>query len=150
MKSVADRIKAGLMAVARSALPSVDYFANYRARVVRQAGQLLDVVPDDPRLPSMSELPIKLGIPGGEVQVAPGAYVLVGWDGGDPQRPHAILWEAGAVVLSLKVTAAEIKLGGDTTTLVDGVVTGRAIDSFTGIPQWQLGNSSAVVSAKKV
>lgn len=150
MRSVADRLKAGFAALARQALPTVDYFALYRARVVRQAGALLDVVPDDQRLPTMSEIPLKIGIPGAEVDFAPGAYVLVGWEGGDPARPHAMVWEGGATVISLRVTAAQIMLGAtDLVPLVDGVVTGQAVDSFTGLPQWALGNASPSVLAKK-
>jgi len=59
------------MALVRAAVPTIDYFALYRAKVVSQAGQTLDVVPEDPRLPSMGQVPIKLGVPGGEVQVSP-------------------------------------------------------------------------------
>jgi len=76
--------------------------------------------------------------------------VLVGWEGGDPQRPHAVLWEAGATVLSLKVTASQIMLGGaDLAALLDGVLTGRAVDPFTGLTHAQLGNSSGTVLAKR-
>lgn len=38
---------------------------------------------------------------------------------------------------------------GDTLTPLDGVVTGQAIDSFTGLTQFALGNASASVRAKK-
>jgi hypothetical protein len=31
----------------------------------------------------------------------------------------------------------------------DGVVTGQAVDPFTGMPHWMLGNASTVVRAKK-
>ncbi len=89
-----DRFKGALTALARRADPLTLYRAMYRARLVNQSADLLrlDVAPDDPLLPLMSNVPLRHGIPGLTVSVAPGAYVLVGWDNGKPDAPFAALW----------------------------------------------------------
>ncbi len=112
--SIADRMKESIFALVRAALPTVDYFALYRARVVQQSADLatLELQPDDPRLPGMSEVPIKLGLPAAKVKISPGAFVLVGWEGGNPQRTHALVWETGATALQLTLEALKIELGG--------------------------------------
>lgn len=44
---------------------------------------------------------------------------------------------------------ATINLGSASLSLEDGIVTGKAIDSFTGSTQFALGNASNIVRAKK-
>jgi hypothetical protein len=56
----------------------------------------------------------------------------------------------GTTVIRLKAGAVE--LGAGTAPLIplqDGVVHGRGIDPFTGAPYFALGNTSAIVMAKK-
>lgn len=87
----ADRIKAPLLAFIRSALSRIDYYAAYKAKVVSQSadGTKVDLVPEDQRLPSMSGVPLKVGLPGTVTKVSPGAFLFVSWDGGDPRKPFA-------------------------------------------------------------
>lgn len=82
-------------AVIRRALRRVDYLALYPSRVVSQsASGLLDLVPDDPRVPSCGGVPIRGALPGVTVTVPAGARVLLGYEGGEPSRPVATLWDA--------------------------------------------------------
>lgn len=148
-----DSVKEGLMALVRQAMSRVDRFALYRAKLVKQSADLtkVDVVPDDPRVPGMSAIPLKHGLPGATVQVDVGAYLLVGWEGGNPARPYACIWEAGAGVPKITIKATLIQLGGDPlVAATDGVVLGSCPDPFTGATHFALGGASSVVLAKKV
>ena len=110
----ADRMKAGLAAFVKAQFPRLDFYASYRARIVSQNGDgSLEVVPDDQRIPPLSRVPIRLGIPGAKVTVAAGARVLLGFAGGDPAQPQAELWEYGSVT-ELDLTATNIILNGGT------------------------------------
>lgn len=112
---VTDRIKAGLDAFVRSIFgPKIDALALYPSTVVSQnADGTLELHPDDPRWPGLSSVPVRLGIPGAKVKVAAGARVLVGFAGGDAQRPIAELWESGSVT-ELDLTATNIILNAGT------------------------------------
>jgi hypothetical protein len=118
--------------------------------VVSQAGMTVDVKMDDPRMPGMSALPIQVGIPGATVSLAPGARMLVAFENGDPAKPIALSWDAGAHALRLSLPADLVELGGQgLNPATTGVVNGEAIDSFSGLQMWMLGNASHVVMAKK-
>jgi len=80
----------------------VDFFAAYPSRVVVQnADGTLDVLPDDPRIPSKAAVPIR-SLPGVTLKVTPGARVLLGFEDGDPKKPIATLWE-GQGLISMSV-----------------------------------------------
>jgi hypothetical protein len=104
--SSSDRAREGLDAYLASKLAPLDYFGNYAARVDAQNGDLtLELRPDTDRLPGLSKVPIRHGLPGVEVKVKTGARVMIGFDGGDPQRPYAMLFETSAHLLELVITA---------------------------------------------
>lgn len=145
-----DRVKASLFALVRASKPRLDYMAPYRGTVVSQSGQTVDVTMDDPRMPGMSGLPLQAGIPGLFVKVLPGARVFVAFENGDPAKPVACLWDQGAHVLSVSITGLKVELGGQGLLPTDGVVTGLAVDTFTGSTQFALGNVSAAVLASKI
>jgi hypothetical protein len=72
----------------------VDYLAHYPARVVQQrADGTLDLAPDDPRVPSCQAVPIRYGVPGLRAEVSAGARVTLTYEGGNPARPVATLWD---------------------------------------------------------
>jgi hypothetical protein len=114
-----DRLKESLAAVVRAMIPGVDYFGWYRARVIQQkvltsGAMTVDVQPDDPRIPGMAGIKLKLGLPATTVTIPPGAYVLVGWEGGDPQRPQAALWDGGETPTTKTViNSLNLILGGE-------------------------------------
>jgi hypothetical protein len=102
-----DRLKAGLGAYVRSLFSRLDHYAGYWCRVVAQnADGTLELVPDDPRLHSHSNVPIRYGLPGVQATVASGARVLLEFAGGDPSKPFATVWESA--------TATEIVIAGGT------------------------------------
>ena len=147
-----DRIKEAFMVLARGAVPGIDYKGHYRARVLRQHKSLrrLDVQPDDPRLPPMSNIPLRVGVPGLEVDIPPGHYVLVGWE--RPDLPYATLWESGTLGVVPKRTtlhAEMVELGGRANPVTDGLVHGTGKDPYTKLPYWMLGVTSTVVKGKK-
>lgn len=144
-----DRVKGSFLALVRAAKPRIDYLGVYRATVVSQTGQNVDVKLDDASMPGMSGLPLQAGVPGLTVQVLPGARVLVAFDNGDPALPVALLWDQGAHVLRVSVHGLKVELGAENLTPADGVLTGLAIDMFTGSPHVALGNASLAVFASK-
>ncbi len=102
-----DEIRQSYRAIVRGAIPNIDFFAYYRAQVMAQSldGSTVDVQPDDQRLPACSMIPLRLGLPGVTVTVQPGCFVMLGWDGGDPSKPFATLWDLGGTLLNIKITA---------------------------------------------
>jgi hypothetical protein len=109
---LSDRLKSPIEKMIRAMLPLIDYQAWYRARVVSQSSdkKKVDLKPDDPRIPGV-KAELMLGLPGAEVQVTPGAFVLLGWKDGNPQFPVAKLWEGGASVINLTLKATQVVLG---------------------------------------
>lgn len=100
-----DRLKRALQGFIRATIPQVDYLAFYPAKVVSQAGDFsLDLIPDDTRLPSLQRVPLRLGLPGVTAKVAPGSYVLLFFERGDPAAPAAALWQSSSL-LELVITA---------------------------------------------
>lgn len=93
----ANRLTAAIEAIVRRTMRRVDYLALYPARVVQQHGDgTLDLQPDDPRVPAPREVPYRT-LPGVALTVPAGTRVLLGYEGGEPTRPVALLWELGDV-----------------------------------------------------
>lgn len=79
---------------------ALDYLALYPATVLKDHGDMhLDLRPDDERLPPLVRVPLRLFLPGAYVRVREGARVLLGFEGANPERPVAYLWEAGSTVV---------------------------------------------------
>jgi hypothetical protein len=103
-----DRLGGALEATIRYTMRGVDWHALYPAAVRAQAADgTLSVAPDSPALPAMTGVPIRLGIPGVRVTVDSTARCLVGFEGGDPRYPAALLWRAEGLT--------ELKLGTSAT-----------------------------------
>lgn len=112
---IANRATNDLLTLARSAFPDVDFFVLYGAKVEScdEANKTVDVTPADTRIPSMSKIPLRFGVPGVVADVAAGSRVLVGWDGGDPSLPFAMTFSSDSSS-EVKVTADAIKLNNGT------------------------------------
>lgn len=124
-------------AVIRRALRRVDYLALYPARVVSQSGQRLDLIPDDPRVPSISGVPMRHGLPGASVTVPVGTRVLLGFDAGDPARPFAALWEANGIATQIAINGSSTRAareGDDVTSTVDMASWMSTVSSALSIP----------------
>lgn len=94
---IAEPLKAFIEAMVGRRL---DYYALYPCSVVSQSGNELEVVPDDARVKGfgLGSIPIKVGLPGYEVEVPEGARVLLGFEAGDPKRPYCAIWESATDV----------------------------------------------------
>ena len=93
-----DRIKGPLAEFVRAITARIDWFALYPCRVVAQnADKTLELQPDNTRVPSVSKVPIRLGIPNATVTVTAGSRVHLGFEGGDPTKPYAALWGPSTV-----------------------------------------------------
>lgn len=101
-----DRVKTYFARLVDGITRRVDWMAWYAAKVVSQnADGTLELAPDEPRVPGLSKVPIRLGVPGVSVKVAPGSRVLVGFENGDPRRPVASIWEKSTLLeVSLEPT----------------------------------------------
>ena len=105
------------------------------ATVIKQnADGTLELIPDDAVVggaggPGISNVELWYGAPGESITVSPGARVGLLFWGGDPTKPFAALWKAGASVAARSIDADDINLGaaegkvvreGDIITLTDG------------------------------
>lgn len=77
----------------------MDHALPYPCKVVSQNADLtLQLVPEDPRMPSdgLDGIPIRPGLPGWAVRVKTGARVRVCFDSGDRSKPYATAWDLDA------------------------------------------------------
>lgn len=77
------------------------YLGQYASQVIAQgADGTLDLLPEDVRLRAqgLQAVPIRHGLPGVKVKVAPGEIVLMSFENGDPRLPYAALWHEGQVL----------------------------------------------------
>jgi len=87
-------------------LAPLDYLALYPAKIIAQnADGSLELRPDDARVPDLSSVPIRLGLPGVSVTVAPGSRVLIGFENGKPSAPVATIWDA-STLKTITITAS--------------------------------------------
>jgi len=99
-----------------------DHLALYPCTVDAQAGDgTLDLRPDDAVMSGsgLSGIPLKTGLPGWEVSVSSGTRVLLGFEGGDPSRPYAALWEHDGDVDELAFDGGSLSVAR-VSDLVDG------------------------------
>ena len=97
-KASDDPLKAGIAAIAREALPGLDLLALYPCAVVLQrSAALVDVVPDSPNVPPMSNVRLVVPIPGAVLTLSGTQRGLLGFDSMDPTRPYVTTcWESGS------------------------------------------------------
>ena len=111
---ILDKTKQSLAAFIRAVMSRVDFMAMYPCQIVSQnADSTLELKPDDARLPSLSNVQLRLGLPGCTAKVASGSRVLLGWYGGDPSKPFAALFESSTVT-QLNANATGIVLNNGT------------------------------------
>lgn len=147
-----DRLKKVILDLARGATNT--YVGSFRGKLLKQHSNLrrVDVRPDSPDLPPLTNIPLKVGVPGVEVTLPGGHTVQVSWEDGRPDRPIATLWDpgtGGAVPLKVVWHGKRIELGGPCDPIRAGVLTGESRDPYTGMEHWMLGNASTAVAAKK-
>lgn len=71
------------------------YAHSYPARIVTQHGDgTVDLSPDSAAVPSLTGVPLRLGVPGLRVELHANQRCRLHFDGGSPQRPYAALSDA--------------------------------------------------------
>lgn len=114
MFGAVDRVRGAIDRLVERSASRVDLLARYEARVVRQSpvDDSLELVPEDTRIPPLSDVPLRVPMPGCRILVAGGARVLLGWERGDPTRPYAESFTtSGGATTRLDVKADEVRLG---------------------------------------
>jgi hypothetical protein len=113
-----DRLAEGLEAFVRRTMRGVLHHARFPSRVVEQnpGDFTLALRPDNPALPGLVGVPLRTFVPGAVVKLAfplegPAPRVLLGFEGGDPRRPFADLWEAGTLGELAIPVATRLHLG---------------------------------------
>lgn len=161
-----DRVM-GSFAVLAGLDPAAPYHRLYAGRILEQRpypNLKVTVQPDDRDLPPMTDIPFRTGVAGIAVvlklrtagkSTGPAPTCLIGWEDGRPDKPYAALWAAGQrgasrdQIARLIIEGTALELGAEGLSPLDGVLTGRSIDPFTGQTHAALQNSSTVVLAKK-
>lgn len=153
-----DPLRAGLYQIAREALRGVDYLALYPCKVVTQRGDgTLDLEPESPRVPPLTSVRPRVPCHGAKLTVPAGARLLLGFDGGDPSRPYAALWEQGSggkavarvgdkskigAPLSAWMSQVEVALNalapGSVTTLSNTFLAAPGVEIYEGSPHLAL------------
>ncbi len=123
------RLVGGLRRLLAKLLWRVDFLALYPAKVVTQNSDgTLEAKPDSLRLPGLSRVPIRAGLPGVDIKVAAGARVLIGFAEGDPARPLALIWGEPGMT--------ELHIGGERPVARQGdqvVLTMPSVVPITGV-----------------
>lgn len=99
-------IRGAVSAIVRQEIAGIDYYTLYDCTVQSQSadGTTVDLQPVDKRLPGMSRVPVRWGLPGCVAKFVPaGAVMRLGWDRGNPQFPYACLPNGGATVTALQL-----------------------------------------------
>lgn len=102
----------------------------------------------------MSNLPLKVGVPGADLELKPGHFVLVGWENGRPDRPYVTDWESGAddaIPLKVALRALLLELGGDgVTPVVEWALLGSTTSEVLLQLATQMGIAAAALQAASV
>lgn len=103
----------------------IDYCALYPAKVNAQnADGTLEVTPEAAKIPKLSKVPLRLGLPGVTVKVSSGARVLLGFENGNSTKPFGALWDTSSFV--------EMRFNGGTIPVAkEGSVTAGHTHAFT-------------------
>jgi hypothetical protein len=117
-------INAASQAMARQALPGIDYYATYVCQVVSQSSDLatVDITPVGARnkalIGGMQRVPIRV-VGGMKTQMTPGSTVLLGWDGGNPEGPYV----TGGATTDTAIKIALSDVANDSLEISAGTVT---------------------------
>lgn len=136
MPDARSRILEGFARLVDSLTWRIDYLALYPCRVVAQrADGTLDLHAEDARLGSPAAVPYRtlLGV---SLEVPAGSRILLGFEGGDPSRPVALLWELGTAT-TVKINGGSVgvaRLGDDVTRSAALQTWMAAVTTATGVP----------------
>lgn len=93
-----DPVREALTKIVRQMTRTIDFLAMYPATVVSQSGDgSLELKLASDRMPSMSRVPIRYGVPGIRAEVRTGSAVAVEFERGSPAAPVATVWDSESV-----------------------------------------------------
>lgn len=93
-----ERLRKAMDSTVRQLLPELPYLAVVQARVLQDHGDhTVDLEPLDRTLPLMTRVPYEIPFAGARTKVKEGAILLVGFEGGDMTRRHALAFRSGAL-----------------------------------------------------
>lgn len=137
-----DKMRQAIVSIVEDTMRGVDWLARYVGKVVvTKSDGTVDVMMEDQRFgPSGLNAKVRF-LPGCEVTLAPGAGVLIGFEGGDSAHPFAEPNGTGGILKivlkaqSIEIEATTLKLKGTGTASLDGpsvAVGGTALDVRLG------------------
>ncbi len=88
--------RSAIAAIVRYVMRDTTFHRLYRAIVERtNADHTVDVLPEDETIRGigLQHVPVRVGIAASVVSAEPGLLCLLGFEGGDPQRPYIAAWE---------------------------------------------------------
>lgn len=95
-----ERISNALRRLVDARLTRLDYGALHPATVLVDHGNMtLDVQPDSPKLPQMTDVPLAGILPNCRVKVRAEARVFVGFENGEPTKPRCHVFDSGVLEL---------------------------------------------------
>lgn len=129
-----DPVRAALAKIVGQMTRTIDYLAKYPARVVSQNGDgTLELILTSDRMPDMSRIPIRYGVPGVRAKVKAGGFVDVEFEHGDPSMPIATVWDRESVT-ELTIKADRV------------VIDAADVDVQSGRPIARVGDMVQVIS----
>ena len=97
-----DRFKSALEHIIRRIASKYDYAIPWACKVVAQNSDgTLELVPDSPLLPGLSNVPIRYGAPGMKATVGAGARVVVEFENADPGKHVVTAWDLSSPLVML-------------------------------------------------
>ena len=100
--------------------------------VAQQGNGSLDLVPDSPRVAPCQGVPYRT-LRGLSVDVAAGARVLLGYEGGDPSQPYALAWEIGSAT-SVRVNGGSTRAAREGDSVSVEIPIGAVLVMVAGVP----------------
>ena len=82
----------------------------------------MDILLDDRRWPSLTNVPYLVPVPGAALKVEAGARVLVSFVGGNSRAPIAQLYESGSATKEIVLTGDQVDCGTLTLTVTGGAM----------------------------
>ena len=122
-ESTQDLVVAGLIQIIREETAYTKNHPGYLGQVIQQRQNgTLDILLDDRRWPSITNVPYLVPVPGAALTVAAGSRVEVTFLGGDGRRPVAGLYERGSATKEIVLTGDQVDCGTLTLTVTGGAM----------------------------
>lgn len=158
-----DRDLASVVAgMARQATAGIDFYGRYECQVVTQSGDLttVDVSPVGDRnkklLGGLQRVPVRAGT-GIKIKFAPGAHVLLGWDGGNPGNPYVTDGVSGETPLGIQLAGSDAVVTKTDIDAIKAAISGAVIVAQDGgaslkstlLAAWPVSVGSQIVGASR-